>query len=394
MLGGLPVSDLFKEFLNNLDNLTEEQVTELLSRIDVKYPNIQKEGNIVKDDKAKEIVCTHCNSSNIRKHGFKNGRQRYYCKDCHKTFVSSTGSITYHSRLTPEQWRELIRGVVENLSLSKIAKNIGTTVPTAWYNKQKICKALIEAYGMQDKFIDIAECDEYYTTLSFKGKRDPSFFINTLNRLPRHHRTYEEKVEYLMKNGFWAELQDDPERLAMLLGSTDSYLRGISNDQTCILTCKDRNENLYVNPVSIGRLETADIKKHLSGRFAPDAIMVTDSHVSYPSFAKSEHIQLEQIESGKHSKGAYNLGRVNAVHSKLSKYWPREEERAPATKYLDLNLILFWWLEKNDKLSTQEKVEAIYKLITSNTGINDTSYKAITNRELTINTKGRIPKKV
>ena len=90
-------------------------------------------------------------------------------------------------------------------------------MPTAWYNKQKICKALIEAYGVQDKFIDIAECDEYYTTLSFKGKRDPSFFINTLNRLPRHHRTYEQKVEYLMKNGFWAELQNDPERLAMLL---------------------------------------------------------------------------------------------------------------------------------------------------------------------------------
>ena len=122
--------------------------------------------------------------------------------------------------------------------------------------------------------------------------------------------------------------------------------------------------------------------------------MVTDSHGCYPGFAKSEHIQLEQIESGKHSKGAYNLGRINAVHSKLSKYWPREEERAPATKYLDLNLILFWWLEKNERLNTQEKVEAIYKLVTSNTGINDTSYKAITNRELTINTKGRIPKKV
>lgn len=133
---------------------------------------------------------------------------------------------------------------------------------------------------MQDKFIDIAERDEYYTTLSFKGKRAPSFFINTLKRMPRHHRTYEEKVKHLMENGFWAKLQADPERLAMLLGSTDSYLRGISNNQTCILTCKDRNENLYVNPVSIGRLETADVKKHLSGGFAPDAIMVTDSHTS------------------------------------------------------------------------------------------------------------------
>lgn len=162
------MSDLYQQFLDDIDNLTDEQIAELLYIINTKKPSEQK-----KDDQTKDvIVCTHCNSKNIRKHGFKSGRQRYYCKDCNKTFVSSTGSITYHSRLTPEQWKELIRGVVENLSLSKIAKNIGTTVPTAWYNKQKICKALIEAYGVQDKFIDIAECDEYYTALSFKGKRD------------------------------------------------------------------------------------------------------------------------------------------------------------------------------------------------------------------------------
>lgn len=186
-----------------------------------------------------------------------------------------------------------------------------------------------------------------YTPVSFKGKRDPAFFIWTLGRMPRHHRTYEEKVYYLKKHCLWEALNKDPERLEMLLSSSDSYKRGISNDQTCVLTCKDRSGHFTIDPVCVGRLETADLQKNLSGKFASDAILVTDSHATYSGFAESERIQLEQIEAGKHSKGAYNLGRMNAIHSKLSAFYPEQEERTPATKYLGLQLKLFWWLEVN-----------------------------------------------
>lgn len=91
-------------------------------------------------------------------------------------------------------------------------------------------------YGKQDNFVDIAECDEYYVPVSFKGKRATDFFSNTLDRMPRHHMTYEEKIEWLLKNGFFDKLQNDSERLEYLLGSGDEYLRGISRHQTCILT--------------------------------------------------------------------------------------------------------------------------------------------------------------
>ena len=54
------------------------------------------------------------------------------------------------------------------------------------------------------------ECDEYYVPVPFKGKRAPDFFINILNRMPRHHMTYEQKIEWLMKYGYYDELQNDP----------------------------------------------------------------------------------------------------------------------------------------------------------------------------------------
>ena len=70
-------------------------------------------------DKNEEIptACPHCGSIDIKKHGRKSDRQRYYCKDCHKTFVETSRSLQYHSRLTPAQWRGLLLGMVQNLSL-------------------------------------------------------------------------------------------------------------------------------------------------------------------------------------------------------------------------------------------------------------------------------------
>lgn len=67
-----------------------------------------------------------------------------------------------HTRPNREQWLELLRGMVEGLSINKIAKNIGTSGKTVWYNEKKVISILMEVFGEQDDFIDIAECDEEY----------------------------------------------------------------------------------------------------------------------------------------------------------------------------------------------------------------------------------------
>ena len=74
--------------------------------------------------------------------------------------------------------------------------------------------------------------------------------------------------------------------------------------------------------------------------------------------------------------------------------YPRQEERNPATKYLGLQLKLFWWLEVNGGLSTQEKVDTLYDMITAKSELTGTDYESIANRELTLNTKGCFPNKV
>lgn len=231
--------------------------------------------------------------------------------------------------------------------------------------------------------------------LSYKGKKDPRFFIYYLKRFPRHHRSRDEKIEYLKKYGLWVELQDNPAYLEELLGNqkrSNTSLNGTKNDSVCILTGVDRAKNLYIKPTCVGKLETTHVSEQFEGRFERDAILVTDGNSSYNWFAEYNNIHHEVIPADKHAVGPYSLSRVNAIHSSLNAYYPKHKGNLPATKHLQLGTDMFWWLEKNKDLSLQEKVDALYNLLINN-ALNLT-YDELIHQKLTIDTKGLIPQEV
>lgn len=102
--------------------------------------------------------------------------------------------------------------------------------------------------------------------------------------MPKHHHSYSEKIEYLKKNDLLERLQQNPERLENLL-TAKGVNPGRFNEQAAILTCKDRSENLYINPVCIGKMENEHVASHLAERIDRDTIMVTDSYAPYKHFA-------------------------------------------------------------------------------------------------------------
>ena len=101
----------------------------------------------------------------------------------------------------------MLRGFVEELSISKIAKNCDLSTKTVWLAKTKVNKAIMTMYGYTELFRGNTQADEYYTRTAFKGKRDPEFFIYILRRMPRHHYTYSpagvsEKVRLCLSRSF------------------------------------------------------------------------------------------------------------------------------------------------------------------------------------------------
>lgn len=322
--------------------------------------------------------CPRCGSIHTVKNGHKDGRQRYLCRDCQKTFGDTYGTALYCSKLSAAQWKVFLTLTMHNASLKTIVRDMGVHISTAWYNRHKLCSLIKQRTMGQNNFPSITEGDEFYIPLSFIGTRNKSFFIEDLGRMPRHHRNMAEKHEYVKLAGYDISAVEDIEgyldentpdqsalKVAKVLNALDGEekrKRGISNEQVCVLTCIDRAANLFISPSCVGRITDKHIGQKLDGKFSRDAILVTDSHVAYRSFAERNGIHLEQVPSGKHTVGTFNLARVNSLHSRMEYYQSRYKE--VASKYIDHYLSLFRWQDKHRNENTQSKVGLLYEMLT------------------------------
>ena len=366
-----------EELQDIISNLSPEERKQLLSQLgrQVEVDNITNPTQSTntkpkvkpKSDNSKVYCCPLCGSASYKKHGTTtSGMQRYICKDCGKTFSENYGDSLRYTHLSESQWLNILRGIVNNHSLPQIARDCGISKSTAWSCRMKINQAIMTMYGYSDLFQGTTQADEYYTRTAFKGKRDPEFFIYTLRRMPRHHYTYYEKIEWLENAGLYEKLQrEEPEYLAELLSDDPKMKRGISNEQLCILTLVDETGKLYLEPVSVGRLEKAMAKEKLKPRFTPDKsnVLVTDDHNAYNRVTYGTGAKHEVVKADKHARGKYNLAKVNAVHNALSSYMDRTKGKVFNTKYMDLTLMLFWWLQRYKNYTTQHQVQMLWDIM-------------------------------
>ncbi len=396
-------------------NLTDEQILELLSILQTKR---SEQSKLTKEEKVflqccrerrsysankdlDTVVCPICGSIKIIKNGTKNGRQRYKCKDCARTFGDTFGTVAFRSKLSIVKWIEFIKLTLQGESCRTIAKELGINKQTVLHNRHRICSVLHQFGCNQDDFKSLAESDEYYYPLSFKDIKAPMFFLNTLGRMPYTHRNYKQKLEYIEKQGFDnAFLQSlikneeqvrnellnyvndddlksqekfsnalngmDTEKIIQVLKTLNEQQkkkRGISNQQVCSLSCVDRNNNHFLQTVCVGRIWASHIEKTLLPHFTEDTVLITDSHRAYKTVANKHKIPLKQIPSGKHTSGGYSLGHINGYHHNISDFMYLYH--GVSSKFLDYYLALFYWVEKNKHKSYLEQAYDIITLLSN-----------------------------
>lgn len=136
------------DYIKVNSNLTDQQIARLLSTLTtMQKANQVKSNKVVLPAELLELlkkcslnrgsnwVCPKCGSVAISKNGKRNGRQRYFCKDCRKTFGNTYGTLLYHPRLSVDQWRKFLTLPLYNTSLKRIKKDIGINKAIAWYTK-------------------------------------------------------------------------------------------------------------------------------------------------------------------------------------------------------------------------------------------------------------------
>ena len=87
-------------------------------------------------------TCPHCGSENTVKNGWRHGKQAFICRECNKTFVSTTGTIRHRSHQTPDVWMEAISDTRNGVSLLKSASHIGITKETVIKMRHKIRRTM------------------------------------------------------------------------------------------------------------------------------------------------------------------------------------------------------------------------------------------------------------
>jgi transposase-like protein len=124
-----------KEIINEIKKLStadQFRLKEFFTKSLTSYSSSEPIFKEVSEQKLKDgYTCTHCHSNNVvcfGKYSVKVGlktmeRQRYRCKDCHKTFTDVTNTPLQNTHL-PHKWLDFIQCMIEGYSLRKASEII------------------------------------------------------------------------------------------------------------------------------------------------------------------------------------------------------------------------------------------------------------------------------
>ena len=262
--------------------------------------------------------CPHCGCAEVVKDGHLRGVQRYRCKHCGRTFNLSTNTVRAFSKKDTEVWQKFCECMIEKLSIRKCAEICGISTHTAFDWRHKILDAL---QNMQSdvKADGVAECDETFFRLSFKGCRHPP-------RESRHRGGLAKK-------------------------------RGLSEEQVCVPCVVNLNGLSIGKAANLGTPRVEDLKRVTDGRIEEGSIMVTDSLRAYGKVAADNNLTHVMIPKNRHTNGGFNIQTANAYHSEL-KWLIEHNFKGVATKYLNNYIVwhnLVNFSKDPNKLKTLEE---------------------------------------
>ena len=262
------------------------------------HPDSQPE--IVKLMEQELHGCPHCQHKDTYRWGTTNGRQRYRCKSCEKTYNALTGT-ELSSLHKPELWEQYCETMVESKSLRVAAKECGINLTTAFRWRHKFLK-LTDSL-MSNKLEGIVEMDETYFKYSEKGSRQLT-------------------AEKARKRG-----NDKAPKIKAVIGI-------------------DRSGHIADHVVS--HFTLAQLKADFLSKFADDLVLCTDGHINYEYLAKQEkinHVVLNRSLGERVKDKVFHIQTVNAYHMRL-KQW-LAPFHGVATKNLHKYLGWFRWFELN-----------------------------------------------
>lgn len=228
---------------------------------------------------AKEHKCPYCDSTHFIKNGHrKNGAQKFFCKDCNRSFSMDTNTVGYGSHFNIEKWTKFIECELNGFSHRKTAQIVGIHRNTALLWRHKFYNAL--DYLQNNSLNGQIQLDAKNIPINFKGMKK--------NRMPRNPKKR---------------------------GSNGSD--GKNNHTACIISGTDDEDHLVLKVQGFGK-ETTDMYRSLSSQIKEGSLLIGDGFQGFKTLAKELKCRLQTIKSNLHvNENGYSINTINQIHSEL-----------------------------------------------------------------------------
>lgn len=248
--------------------------------------------------------CPYCASSRVIKYGHKNGKQRFFCKDCTHTFMHTTNTLMANSHYNQAVWADFIRDTLYGEPLDNSAENFGFSHQTAFNMRHKVLMALQNLLKQEPVLLSgIAEFDETFVLDCHKGASVPE----CAGRNARKHGAKAAK-------------------------------RGISNEYVAICTGIQRDGGIIAETVNRAKPSAEELNAVFHGHIAENTLILTDGLRSYNVLETLTNCKVINVNH-EECKEMFNLNTVNSLHSYIKETY--NHYRGVATKYINRYNALF-----------------------------------------------------
>ncbi|MGB5446398.1 MAG: IS1595 family transposase [Psychromonas sp.] len=253
-----------------------QQSIEDLSYIELKRLNHQIEVQLSKNEVGQVLAkhendiskCPHCSNCTLSRWGSTNqGKQRYRCKNCSKTFSTLTGTNLFRMK-KPDKWLKYIECLCLSNSLRYAANLLNINLKTAFRWRHRLLKS--PCAHKPTELVGIIEADETFVPESFKGSK----------KMPRESR----------KRG------------------------GGNPPKVPILLALDRNG--AVSHYVLNQDTKEELSLALKPLLTPDSVLCTDGNLSYKSIVQEldfsiDHKRLIGLDKQKVIDKIYHIQTLN-----------------------------------------------------------------------------------
>lgn len=310
-----------KELKEFVKSLCADEADILMDLLPPVLKSKKSNQQIIKRER-KFSFCPNCKSKLIYRNGkTRDGKQKYICRECHKSFSDNNNSIVYKSKHTYDQWIQFINCELHDYILKDEATTINVSQTTVFSWRHKLYKAIAEV-KKSIVLSGIIQIDGTFVPINLKGTKPKN--------MPRISKQ-----------------------------RSSSAYRGVSHHKVCIMSAVDDNDKMFFEIVGLGS-ETNDMLDSIEYKIKGCEVLVSDGKFAFDTFSKKLGCTNEVVKSGHYvNEKGYNLSTINGLHSELKT--SLRKRKGVSIRHLQGYLDMFLFKKMlNYTVDNQDKVIVTY----------------------------------